>query len=92
MEPEEHIAPFFCLPSEVGEALTPVQDTLRILTISGPATSPSDRSRLNLSAFTRLEKVNVISNFFLADDAREGLYKLLPQSLLDLRVRSPVPP
>ena len=96
IETEEFVSAssFTCIPSDVTKALKPVQDTLKVLNITGPAISPAgDTSRLDLSAFTRLEKVDVISNFFFtddnADDARDGLYKLLPQSLLDLRVSFP---
>ncbi|KAE9374096.1 hypothetical protein N431DRAFT_404605 [Stipitochalara longipes BDJ] len=90
MQPEEYIESI-CIPSEVSQAMTPLQDTLKVLTITGPAFSPlPDTSRLDLSSFRVLEKVNVVSSFLFPPpevaESRVGLYTLLPRSLLDLQI------
>jgi hypothetical protein len=79
--------------SEISQAMVPVHETLKVLSISGADSYDAQPvSPLNLSRFRVLEKVEVSSSlYFGSRDAkrwRVGQYKLLPRSLLDLQVRS----
>jgi hypothetical protein len=79
--------------SEISQAMVPIHDTLRVLSISGADSYDAQPvSPLNLSGFRVLEKVEVLSSLYFAScDAerwRVGQYKLLPRSLVDLQVRS----
>jgi hypothetical protein len=78
-------------PFIFGQSLAPARHTLRILTITGPGMDRGmDGSRLDLSSFQKLQRVEVFSLLFFsstyAHRARDGLYRLLPQSLLELKV------
>jgi hypothetical protein len=79
--------------SEISQAMVPVHETLKVLSISGADSYDAQTvSPLNLSRFRVLEKVEVSSSlYFGSRDAkrwRVGQYKLLPRSLLDLQVLS----
>jgi len=67
---------------------------LKVLGITGPgyiSWPPSELSRIVLSGFETLERAGVVSNYFFpiqaTDDMGDGLYELLPHSLLELQVR-----
>lgn len=81
------------ISSEISQAMVPVHETLKVLTISGADSYDAQPvSPLNLSGFRVLEKVEVLSSFYFgsrdAERWRVGHYKLLPRSLLDLQVCS----
>ncbi|KAE8453955.1 hypothetical protein EG329_007731 [Mollisiaceae sp. DMI_Dod_QoI] len=81
-------------PLRFGQSLAPAHHTLRSLTITGRGMYIGmDDSRLDLSGFQMLQKVDVFSFLFFssfrANKARDGLYRLLPQSLLELRIEFP---
>jgi hypothetical protein len=76
---------------EIGEAMVPVRDTLKVLRVEGGCCiDVHPGSRLDLSGFKVLKKVDVLSSLMFsartADRSREGLYKLLPCSLVELQV------
>jgi hypothetical protein len=86
----------FFLPSytvlEISKALVPVRDTLKVLKVKGECSADAHPgSRLDLSGFKILEKVDVLSSLLFsarsADRSRDGLFKLLPRSLVELQVR-----
>lgn len=79
-------------PSGVNEALVPVRNTLKALSIIDLCGEDAIvGSRLDLSEFKKLEKVEVSSALFFVSPTdgrlRDGLYKLLPRSLVELQVR-----
>ena len=79
--------------AEIGDSLVPVRSTLRALAIEGPWSLQSQsKYRLDLSGFKRLESVKLYSHLFFSDDTespRDGLYTLLPRSLVEFHVRLP---
>ncbi|KAE9373932.1 hypothetical protein N431DRAFT_557850 [Stipitochalara longipes BDJ] len=75
-------------PAQVGQVLEPIRLSLKDLTIDGPRRS--ERSILDLTSFTSLQKIRAISDLFYypkrADRLRDGMYWKLPKSLLELEL------
>ncbi len=75
--------------------MAPLHQTLKVLGITGPGQTPwplPELSRIALSGFETLERAAVMSNSLFpiqaTGDMGDGLYELLPHSLLELQGRS----
>ena len=77
--------------SEIGQVFSAVRHTLKDLTIDGPPRY--ERSILDLTGFTSLERVRAVADFFYcprrADRLRDGMHWRLPKTLKEFKVAIP---
>ncbi|KAN0102599.1 hypothetical protein V8E51_010912 [Hyaloscypha variabilis] len=83
----------YSLRTEVSQAVAPLHHTLKVLGITGPGHTswpPPELSRIVLSGFGTLKRAAMLSNSFFPiqamDDMGDGLYEVLPHSLLELQI------
>ena len=83
-------------PESISRALAPTRETLEDLELidTGCEWPGHDQTKMDLSDFAALRKISVPSTCFFKNLTygvkREGMYLLLPRSLVDLRVYPPI--